>query len=471
MSVDLPTWTAFDPDALPDLPGTPPGRVVALLASAGASAGGWATSLAVGLAGAWSREGRRVVLADLGLARPSLHAELGESNAEGLTDALTFGASLARVARQVHGEEYFLVSAGTVVADTEATLSSPRWGKLCEGFRDAGVLLAAFIPADEPGRRIASGWATDVVVLADEAENVAPLLDGVDAPVLCVLGPAAPEAAPSAEVDLEGAQDGSWTEGGPTGPAGADAPAAAPDTATRSIPAPAFSGKSSSRSTSRTTGLLLLLLVIVVGALLAAWLGYIRIPGITHARGEAMGPAVEVVPVRHAPAPPTSSVQGYSVAVAAYGDSPSAAALVRSLERSGPGALVTAVPVEIDGALVYRVLLGPASSAAEASAMAKRVAARIGANASTWLVRPTPLAFELGEMDDLQAANRRVEELRGLDVSAYLLAVDFADGATRYRVYAGAFADQDEASWLEAHLVSMGLSDTTLSDRIGRLPE
>ena len=60
--------------------------------------------------------------------------------------------------------------------------------------------------------------------------------------------------------------------------------------------------------------------------------------------------------------------------------------------------------------------------------------------------------------------------LRGLDVPAYVLAVDYTDGSTRYRVYAGAYADEAEASLLLLHLTDSGLNAAHLSDRKGRLP-
>ena len=63
-----------------------------------------------------------------------------------------------------------------------------------------------------------------------------------------------------------------------------------------------------------------------------------------------------------------------------------------------------------------------------------------------------------------------VDVLRGLDVPAYLLAIDFSDGSMRYRVYAGAYSDEREASYLQDHLRAHGLDDATLSTRVGRVP-
>jgi hypothetical protein len=49
--------------------------------------------------------------------------------------------------------------------------------------------------------------------------------------------------------------------------------------------------------------------------------------------------------------------------------------------------------------------------------------------------------------------------------------VTYSDGSVRFRVYAGAFADEAEAIYLSGLLQERGLSSATLSERTGRLPE
>jgi hypothetical protein len=58
-----------------------------------------------------------------------------------------------------------------------------------------------------------------------------------------------------------------------------------------------------------------------------------------------------------------------------------------------------------------------------------------------------------------------------MGVPAYVLAVDYTDGSARFRVYAGAFANEAEASLMLRHLTDSGLSAAHLSDRKGRIPE
>ncbi len=482
MTADLPTWTALDLDVRGTLPTFPPpaGRVVALLASPEAVTAGWGPFLAADLARGWSSAGSRVVLADLGLVHPTLHGALGEPEGEGVTDAVMFGASPRRVARPIDGEAFFMVPAGTVVADAAATLASPRWGSLCQGFRDADVLLGLYLPEGEPGKAATLKVATDVVVLAEAEEDLSGFLADVDLPVRAVLGPS-PDSPLRERPERSAVGATAVAESAPAFPQavpnGTGEPAKVP--AERDAVASARKTPSRSRSSTRTTVVLLVVLIAILGILVAAWLGYLQIPGITPSDSSAAVPE-EVVPapatpatptVRRAPPVPTSSVQGFSVAVAAYRDSAGAWAAVRAIERFASGAIVTAVPVRVDGTLVYRVLIGPAQKPANARALAARIARDSRTSGSRWIVRSTPLAFRLGDVDGRAAADQRAEALRGLGIPAYVMAVDFSDGSTTYRVYAGAFADANEASYLRERLAARSLGDAALTNRIGRLPE
>jgi hypothetical protein len=175
MTFEIPKWTPFTPGSAPDLP-TPtgsPGRVVGLMATEGAIRGGWAAEVACGLAEAWSAGGLRMVLADAGLDGPTLHAELSVPNGEGLSDALLWGASVKRVARAVRDRGFYIITAGTPVADGSEAFAGPRWGQLCHGFRDSGVNLAVLIPTEERAMAGVLSQATDVVVLATPDEDVA----------------------------------------------------------------------------------------------------------------------------------------------------------------------------------------------------------------------------------------------------------------------------------------------------------
>jgi hypothetical protein len=171
--VELPEWQPFAPG---DTPWTPDasgaGRVVLLFAPAAARRDAWASRLALDLVGAWGDAGQKVVLADGVLEYPTMHRELGLSNTEGVADAALFGASVSRVARPVPGRAFFFVSAGSPTGNPEAVATSPRWGRLLEGFRDAGVTLVLFLRSGCAAEESLAAEADDIVVLAGSAEDL-----------------------------------------------------------------------------------------------------------------------------------------------------------------------------------------------------------------------------------------------------------------------------------------------------------
>ena len=221
----------------------------------------------------------------------------------------------------------------------------------------------------------------------------------------------------------------------------------------------------------RRTAFLAVLLVLVLAVAGAAYLGYLNVPGLTPAAEETTPVPPENPPVATAPAAETSPVQAFSVALGAYQDAAVATERAASLAASVSGVLFITAPVDVSGTVFHRVLAGPAQDSAGALELASRVAATSGADPSRWVARRTPRAFQLGETPELDAAQRRSDVLDGLGIPAYILAVDYDDGTVRYRVYAGAYADESEASYLSGLLQERGLSTATLSDRIGRLPE
>src|SRR3712207_8543000 len=58
----------------------------------------WAADVAIELGEVWAKDGRRIVLADLHLEAPLLHAGLDVSNMAAVVDIFLYGASLSRIA-------------------------------------------------------------------------------------------------------------------------------------------------------------------------------------------------------------------------------------------------------------------------------------------------------------------------------------------------------------------------------------
>ena len=184
----LPPWQPLDGGvAVPD--GRAAGRVVAVVASEGAVEGGWAASAAIDIARAWSDAGAKVILADGALHYPSLHAQAEVSNEEGLSDAALFGVSVGRVARPVDDGAFFLITAGTAVANANSVPASPRWSRLLQGFVEAGVKLLLFVRDGDSGCAAFLGSASDIVVLAVEGERPPAAVRDLEGMVRVVTGP------------------------------------------------------------------------------------------------------------------------------------------------------------------------------------------------------------------------------------------------------------------------------------------
>lgn len=165
---ELPTLQPLEEVDMPVEAEAGGGRAIALIASERAQSEGWAPGAAHRLASRWAAEGHRVVLADGGLDHPSLHNGAGIPNREGLVDATLYGASVAGVSRPVGG--YFLITAGTPVADPMSVVRAPRWDRLRAGMADAGVTLVLFLRDGAPCTPAFLGSVSDIVVLSSEGE-------------------------------------------------------------------------------------------------------------------------------------------------------------------------------------------------------------------------------------------------------------------------------------------------------------
>lgn len=214
----LPTWQSLDAGVpVPD--GASPGRIVAVVASEGSVEAGWAGQAALDLARSWSVAGEKVILVDGALHYPTLHTPAGTDNVEGLSDAALFGLSVGRVAKPVDGGAFFLITAGTAVANANAVAASERWGTLLGGFIEAGVTLLLFMRDGDSGCAAFLGSASDIIVLADSNERTPAAVRELEGMVRAVTGPAAEEATaapvPSATPGVRPPQE--WTASGPGG--------------------------------------------------------------------------------------------------------------------------------------------------------------------------------------------------------------------------------------------------------------
>ena len=184
----LPQWQSLDA-GVPVPNGTDPGRIVAVVASEGAVEAGWAAAATLDLARAWSGAGEKVMVVDGALHYPSLHGHADTENVEGLSDAALFGVSVGRVAKPVDGGAFYVITAGTAVADANAVAASARWGTLLRGFVEAGVKLLLFVRDGDSGCAAFLGSASDIIILADPNEKAPAAVRDLEGLVRAVTGP------------------------------------------------------------------------------------------------------------------------------------------------------------------------------------------------------------------------------------------------------------------------------------------
>jgi hypothetical protein len=478
MSGHPPSWVPFDAGSPPELPGGTPGatRVVALVATPRAVSSGWPGEVARALARAWSSRGARVVLADAGLAVPTLHEVFGVDNEEGLADVLLRGAPIGRVTRPVPEDGFHLISGGAPIAQGAGAFAGGRWRRLCARFRAAGVTVVALVPQGEPGWASVVSAATDVLILSEPSDDLTDAREVAGERARAVVGPG-----PDEDAGPSGVPDAATSGLRDAAPAGRRDAGAGSEPAAR-IESGAEAARVRTQPSNRPKGGARAWAIAGVG--ITGILIAVALLGPIDFRGSAASPAGEATPAAVAappagsplptPTPPVAEVaplMEFSVALGSYRNGGSAARRARVVGGLLPGVVVLSVPVEIGGAVYHRVLAGPARDSADAARLAGEIARRGGLDRSGWILRATPRAFRLDEMGDPAAARERADAFTASGVPAYVLAVAYEDGSTRYRVYAGAYADEMEASYLAGLLRERGITTATLSDRTGRPPE
>ena len=107
-------------------------------------------------------------------------------------------------------------------------------------------------------------------------------------------------------------------------------------------------------------------------------------------------------------APTPETHQAYSLALGSFRETARAERLVASLGRRRPDLLFTIALVRVSGLVFRRVLAGPAEDSLGAERLRTSLAATLsGEDASKWIVRATPLAFDFGDAPTRESAPAR----------------------------------------------------------------
>ncbi len=475
---------------------------------------GWAALAALGLARALARSGRRVFLVDAELGAPRLHSMADIALGEGVSDLILYGASPAHVARELEARLLF-VSAGTPVVDHGSVFESGRWEAFIEAATEARACILMLVPplaeaAPLLARADSVVWLGQRDAVPDLGEAAPPARVGFEPGP----EPSAPEAAPEPHAaTLEPAPSASSASGdGAVAPTPEwaiereDEPKRRPAAKRDDEPLSLATAKAMNRAArktperkSRAGFWFTLLLVLVVALLAAAWWGLIDLPGIAPRRADARQGVADPAGRQAAAAPLTANVpppaeaspsspsaapidiltddivapvQSWSLRIGAFRDRAVARREANALQERVAGQVLTVAPVEVNGVRWYRVLSVLARDAQEAEALRSGLAdATAAPDAASWMVREAPLSFLVTETGVLDEARRRVEALASAGVDAFVLSAARSEGAPVLRVYAGAYANPQEAAVMRALLEGQGIVQPPLVERRGIRPE
>jgi hypothetical protein len=152
------------------------------------------------------------------------------------------------------------------------------------------------------------------------------------------------------------------------------------------------------------------------------------------------------------------------VAVEAHTDLARATNRINSLRTAAFELPFHIAPLEREGRIYYHVMGGPVQDSARAVALRDTLLAmQLKTTALPTDIRFAPLAFLIGDYGTRDVAQQQIEELRQLDVPAYLLLADADDGYPLYRVYVGGYAAAGEAEIGRQLLRAVGIRDSLVT--------
>ena len=208
----------------------------------------------------------------------------------------------------------------------------------------------------------------------------------------------------------------------------------------------------------------------IVGIVAGGWFGWRSLSGPEEAPApepESVVSTPDADPPAPVLAPAPENHQAYSLALGSFREAGRAERLVEGLTRRRPDLLFTIAPVRVGGLEYRRVLAGPAQDSLAAERLRASLAETLsGEDASRWIVRATPLAFDLGDNPTRESAQARVASLREAGVSAYIFSLGAADVGT-FKVFAGAYSDADEAAVMRGLLDAAEAGAPDLVNRLG----
>ena len=151
----------------------------------------------------------------------------------------------------------------------------------------------------------------------------------------------------------------------------------------------------------------------------------------------------------------------WTVALEAHRDMATAFERVTALRVAEPAMRFHIAPLEREGRMFYHVMAGPVKDSATAVAVRDTLIAHGHKTTPTATdLRATPLAFLVGAFPTIAAAEQQLDELRRLDIPAYLIE---RTTDPRFQVYVGGFAAPAEAHVVRQLLRAAGIRDSLVT--------
>ena len=490
----------------------------------------WAGRTAIELARTWGDSGQRVFLGDLCFHSPILHHLLDEPASPNLTDVILRQVRIEEVVRSVVAGSFLFAPACPADAEAQPIGDDVGWEGLIAGFAEVGATVFFFADRRVPGLGRILAASNRVFVLS--APGAAHLPPDVAARVWAVLQPPTvgpPQQAPDPSVGVPSLapvtpDEPDWAELAPEDltrpdepvdpqppdeeptPPGEQAPpreweAYLEDDASDPVTEGASNrGGDGSAPVAWARRMLPGLVIIILGlvTISIAWLdaedsapaaSNVTPPArsATDAAAQAddepvseeaggertrppNGPAVAeaVAPVESGGESGEDRTLGYSLTLASYRDAGAALRRAEALGRLHPRVAFILAPVRVDGTTYHR-LLAVAAGADEARALRDTIgSATSGDERSGWIVRRTPMAFELAVVSDLEEARAYVARAELQGINAYVVVRNGVDRPI-YSVLAGAYRGESEAARMRELLADAGFPDAGLKSLVGRV--
>ena len=248
-----------------------------------------------------------------------------------------------------------------------------------------------------------------------------------------------PPAAPTPASGETGGEAG-FPDVAPSGVAGGDVEPAGIVTSGEADGKPKLSGLERLERQRRRSGgqrlvtVVMAVLMLGAGGLAMGYFGVVQIPGITPPDRTRVDVGEPVA----LPGPqPETPVMSHVVLVDAWREVETPLAWASALREQNPDLLGFVTVVTIGQQRRYALVVGPAYSEAEAGALKgplETAFVLLRPDPTSWTVREAPYSFFFGEYEEVQPANSRVQGLATLSVPAFVLRVDYSDGATAFRV-------------------------------------